>query len=102
MTSAPSGAPSSLNWTPATATSSAASAVTETMPETDAPSSGAVIATLGAVVSHAAVDAVSVAAPDRFPAASVASTPTTYCVAHTRLPIVPLVVAELARSALFA
>ena len=47
MSSAPRLAPSSLNCTPATATSSVAVAVTATVPETVEPPAGAVMATLG-------------------------------------------------------
>jgi hypothetical protein len=48
---APSGPPSSRNWTLATATLSAAFAVTETSPDTVDPAAGAVIDTVGGVVS---------------------------------------------------
>ena len=51
MSSAPRLLPSSLNWTPSTATLSDASAVTVTGPETVAPAAGAVIDTVGGVVS---------------------------------------------------
>src|SRR5437667_405763 len=51
VTSAPRFTPSSLNCTPTTPTLSLALAVTVVDPETVAPSTGAVIATLGGVVS---------------------------------------------------
>ncbi len=50
-TSAPRSPPSSLNWTPATPTSSVAVAVTVTVPETVAPVEGDVIDTTGGVES---------------------------------------------------
>ena len=46
-----SAAPSSRNWTPATPTLSVALALTLTVPDTVAPAAGAVMATVGAVVS---------------------------------------------------
>src|SRR3954463_10642322 len=49
-----SGAPSTKNCTPTTATSSDASALTVAVPLTDAPAIGALIATLGGVVSGGA------------------------------------------------
>src|SRR4051812_41760760 len=49
--SAPSGSPSSLNWTPATPTLSAAVAVSVVVPWMVAPAAGAVTDTVGAVVS---------------------------------------------------
>src|SRR5947207_900765 len=49
--SAPRFAPSSLNWTPTTPTLSLAFADTVTVPVTDAPAAGAVIATVGGVRS---------------------------------------------------
>jgi hypothetical protein len=52
---APRSAPSSRNWTAATATSSAAVAVTVTVPDTLAPFAGAVNVTVGAVTSGATV-----------------------------------------------
>ena len=54
MSSAPRAAPSSRNWTPATVPLSPAFAVTDTDAETVAPDAGAVIATVGGVVSAAA------------------------------------------------
>src|SRR5213594_3775833 len=51
--SAPRLAPSSLNWTPTTPTLSVALAETEIVPETVAPLAGAVIDTVGGVVSGA-------------------------------------------------
>ncbi len=51
VSSAPRAAPSSLNWTAATAALSVAFAVTVTLPATVAPFAGAVIAVLGGVVS---------------------------------------------------
>src|SRR5262245_57218050 len=54
VTGAPIGAPSNRNCTPATATLSEAEAVTATVPETVVPDCGAVIATVGGVVSGAA------------------------------------------------
>jgi len=50
MSSAPRLLPSSLNWTPATATLSEALADTVTVPETDAPFAGAVTDAAGGVV----------------------------------------------------
>src|SRR5947209_2341469 len=47
--SAPSGDPSSVNWTPATPTSSAAVADTVVVPDTVASETGEVIATVGGV-----------------------------------------------------
>jgi len=51
VASGPRSAPSSRNWTPATATSSLALAVTTTAPETVAPVDGEVIDTTGGVES---------------------------------------------------
>src|SRR5437899_2282552 len=51
VSSAPRGAPSSRNWTPATPTLSEALAVTVTMPETVAPELGKGMLTVGGVVS---------------------------------------------------
>ena len=51
VSSAPRFAPSSLNWTPVTAVSSEAFAVTLTVPPTVVASAGAVIDTVGAVLS---------------------------------------------------
>ena len=51
MSSAPVLEPSTWNWTPATATSSEASAETVMVPETVEPGLGAVIETVGGVVS---------------------------------------------------
>src|ERR1051326_8562407 len=72
VSSMPRFAPSSLNCTPATPTLSAAVALTATVaPETVAPPAGAVIDTVGAVVSPV-LDTVTVTAADVFvlPAAS--------------------------------
>ena len=71
MSSAPTFEAPCLNWTPATATLSAAEAVTETTPDTEAPLAGAVMETVGGVVSGVAGVA-KVALPDvaRLPAAS--------------------------------
>src|SRR5881296_138461 len=71
VTSAPRFAPSSLNCTPTTATLSVALAETVIVPATVAPAAGAVIATVGGVVSGgAAVVNVTSADVARFPAAS--------------------------------
>src|SRR5205823_9326691 len=51
VSSVPRLAPSSLNWTPATPTLSEALAVTLVVPETGAPLAGAVMLTVGGVVS---------------------------------------------------
>src|SRR5438876_7059513 len=51
VTSAPRFTPSSLNCTPTTPTSSVAFAETVTVPATEAPAAGAVIETVGGVVS---------------------------------------------------
>src|SRR6266704_730312 len=51
VSSAPSAAPSNRNWTPATPTLSEASALTLIVPDTVAPFAGAVIDTVGGVVS---------------------------------------------------
>src|SRR5207247_2198184 len=51
VSSAPRAAPSRKNWTPATPTLSEAVAVTDTGPETVAPLAGAVMLTVGGVVS---------------------------------------------------
>jgi len=56
VTSGPSATPSSRNWTPATTPElSEAAAVTLTVPVSVAPEAGAVIATVGGVVSEAVV-----------------------------------------------
>ena len=74
VSSAPSTAPSSLNWTPATATSSLAFAVTVIVPST-VPGAGAVIATEGGEESRLVTVAVAwFEAPLRLPAASSALT----------------------------
>ena len=73
MSSAPRLAPSRRNWTPATPTLSAASAVTEVVPETVWPDAGEVMLTVGGVVSGGGpLDTVTVTAPEvvAFPAAS--------------------------------
>src|SRR5262249_18496592 len=72
--SAPSGMPSSRNWTPATPTLSLASAVTLTDAETVAPEAGAVIDTLGAVTSPETDAPASLVAAPTFPARSCAIT----------------------------
>ena len=51
VSSDPTFAPSTLNWTPATATLSEALAETVTLPDTVAPLAGAVMTTVGTVVS---------------------------------------------------
>src|SRR6059036_790110 len=71
VSSAPRLTPSSLNWTPTTPTLSEAEAETVIVPATVAPAAGAVIATVGGVVSGgAAVVNVTSADVARFPAAS--------------------------------
>ena len=70
----PTSAPSTLNWTDATASSSAAAALTVTLPETVAPTAGAVTETVGAVVSAVAVAFAWFEAGPTFPAASAAVT----------------------------
>src|SRR5947199_4925930 len=71
VTSAPRFAPSSLNCTPTTPTLSVALAETETVPAMVAPADGAVIETVGGVVSGgAAVVNVTSADVARLPAAS--------------------------------
>jgi len=57
-------APSSLNCTPTTPTLSEAVAVTLTVPEIVAPPAGAVIDTVGAVVSAATLLTVTITAAD--------------------------------------
>ena len=74
MSSAPRFAPSSLNCTPATPTSSAALAVTATLAETVAPAVGAVIDTVGGVVSAVIAALASLEAGPRLPTASSALT----------------------------
>ena len=77
VSSAPSGSPSTRNWTPATASLSDALAVTFTVvPDTVEPAVGAVTATVGSVVSQADVVAVRVALVDALLAKSYASTET--------------------------
>src|SRR6185295_17755739 len=61
VSSAPRFAPSSLNCTPTTALSSAAFADTLTVADTEAPAAGAVIATVGGVVSLSTVTVTAVA-----------------------------------------
>src|SRR5437867_3634060 len=68
VSSVPSRAPSSLNCTPATPTLSVAFAVTVTTPETVAAGAGAVIETVGGVVSSVVNEQLVEVAP--FPAAS--------------------------------
>src|SRR5437762_248908 len=60
VSSAPRLAPSRMNWTPATPTLSAASAVTEMVPETVEPDAGAVSVTVGGVVSDGLLNTVTV------------------------------------------
>src|SRR5205814_7210722 len=55
VSSMPRFAPSSLNWTPTTPTLSDAPAVTVVVPETVDPPAGAVMLTVGGVVSFATV-----------------------------------------------
>src|SRR5207244_10696398 len=74
VTSAPRLAPSSLNCTPPTPTLSAAVAVTETVPATVLPAIGAVMETVGGVVSVVAVT-LTAAEVARLPAASEARAP---------------------------
>src|SRR5439155_27373878 len=68
--SAPRAAPSRKNWTPATPTLSEAVAVTATGPETVAPLAGAVMLTVGGVVSALATVTVTAADVVALPAAS--------------------------------
>src|SRR5207249_3225192 len=72
VSSVPSGAPSSLNCTPATPTSSLALAITVIVPVTVAPAVGLVTDTVGDVVSAAPLSTVTVTGGDvaTFPAAS--------------------------------
>src|SRR5438477_583236 len=70
VSSAPRAAPSRKNWTPATPTLSAAVAVTDTGPETVAPLAGAVMLTLGGVVSALATVTLTAADVVGLPAAS--------------------------------
>jgi hypothetical protein len=74
VSSAPRLLPSSLNCTPATPTSSDALAVTVIVPETVAPSEGAVIETVGGVLSAVTTALASFEAGERLPAASSALT----------------------------
>ena len=74
VSSAPRFAPSSLNCTPATLTLSDAVAVTVTVPETVAPAAGAVIETVGGVVSAVTVALRSADGGAELPAASSAVT----------------------------
>jgi hypothetical protein len=75
VSSAPRLAPSSLNWTPTTPTSSLAEAVTETVePDTVAPPLGAVMLTVGAVVSPPSVRHVDGIVPRRPSIVAVIST----------------------------
>jgi hypothetical protein len=83
VSSVPTGEPSSLNWTPETASLSAAVAASVSAPETE-PAAGEVMATVGAVVSQAEVDAVSGACADTFPEKSTAWTVRFCDVAHGR------------------
>ena len=72
--SAPSALPSSSNCTPTTPTSSEAVAVTAIDPDTVAWSGGAVIVTVGGVVSASTMTAASFDGPLTFPATSCAVT----------------------------
>ena len=74
MSSASIGEPSTKNCTPATATSSDASAETVIGPDTVVPAAGAVIATTGTVVSAVAVADARLDAPLKLPAPSSAVT----------------------------
>ena len=74
VSAAPRFAPSSLNCTLCTPTSSDALAVTDTMPDTVEPAAGAVTETVGGVVSACAVPLASPEGPEAFPAASAAIT----------------------------
>src|SRR5438105_9270140 len=74
VTSVPREAPSSLNWTPATATLSVAVADTDTVPWTVAPELGAVMLTVGGVASLETVT-LTAAARAVLPAASRATAP---------------------------
>jgi hypothetical protein len=67
VSSAPRAAPSSRNWTPTTPMLSEAVAETVTVPDTVAPPAGALIATLGALLSTVTLTALLVVV---FPAAS--------------------------------
>ena len=73
VSSAPRFAPSRVNWTPATPSSSVAVAVIETVPATVDPLAGAVIETLGAS-EQSFVLALSGVWAERLPAESTAST----------------------------
>ena len=72
MSSAPRLAPSRVNWTPATAMLSAASALTGVVPETVAPAAGAETDTVGGVVSETGLATVTPTAAEvvALPAAS--------------------------------
>src|SRR5262249_1320607 len=82
VSSAPSGTPSSLNWTPTTPMLSLALAVTLVGPDRVATVSGAVIDTDGALVSHELVETCSVARLEALPAASTASAARSYAWPH--------------------
>ena len=75
MSSPPRLLPSSLNWTPATPLASEAEAPTAVLPATVSPFPGAVMETVGAVVSQAPLLAVSGVRDETFWASSNASTP---------------------------
>jgi hypothetical protein len=82
-----------LNWTPATESLSLALALTATLPLTVVPPTGAVIDTVGGVVSQAFVLAVSVALPaETLPEVSTASTARLWLVPQPRPVKVKLVV----------
>ena len=72
MSSAPRLAPSRVNWTPATATLSAAVAVTGVVPESVAPAAGELTLTVGGVVSGTGLATVTLTAAEvvTLPAAS--------------------------------
>ncbi len=72
--SAPTFTPSTRNWTPATATLSAALALTVVIPDTVAPAVGAVIETVGRVVSAVTSALAWFETGPTFPAASSAVT----------------------------
>ena len=92
VSSAPSGAPSTRNCTPATAMLSEAFAVTVTDPDTVAPPAGAVIETVGALVSYVTV---SVLVPG-LPAASFAVTVTTFVPGCRTIPLADQLVVPVA------
>jgi len=74
VTSAPNAVPSRRNCTPATTTLSVEVAIMVIVPDTEEPVGGAVIVTVGEVVSAMAVPLASFDAALKFPVASFAST----------------------------